>query len=57
MIVTFKALENNQCPWDWFNTQAFITDNKTSTIIWDMCHVKGGGTWPIYPHYNLSTIT
>jgi hypothetical protein len=33
MIVTFKASESNQCPQDWFNTQALITENKTSIII------------------------
>jgi hypothetical protein len=45
VIFTFKALESNQCPWDWFNTQALITKDKTSTTIWDMCQVKSGGTW------------
>jgi hypothetical protein len=44
VIVTFKASESNQCPWNWFNTQTFITEDKTSIIIWDMCQVKGGGT-------------
>jgi len=33
MIVTFKALENNQCPQDWFNTQALTIENKISIII------------------------
>jgi len=45
VIFTFKALESNQCPWDWFNTQALITKDKTSITIWDMCQVKSGGTW------------
>ncbi len=44
MIITFKALENNQCPWIWFSTQTLITEDKTLIIIWDMCQVKGGGT-------------
>ncbi len=47
VIATFKTLESNQCPWDWFNTQTLTIENKTSTIIWDMCQVKGGGTRPI----------
>jgi len=33
LIVTFKALESNQCPRDWLNTQTLITESKTSIII------------------------
>jgi phosphomevalonate kinase len=33
MIVTFKTSKSNQCPQDWFNTQAFSIKNKISTII------------------------
>jgi hypothetical protein len=33
VIIVFKALENNQCPQDCFNTQVLTTKNKTSTII------------------------
>ncbi len=44
VIIAFKTLENNQCPRNWFNTQAFTTKDKTSTIIWDMYQIKGGGT-------------
>jgi hypothetical protein len=45
MIITFKTLKNKQCPQDWFNTQALTFEDKTSTIIWNMCHVEGGRTW------------
>jgi hypothetical protein len=45
MIVAFKASKRNQCPWNWFNTQALTIEDKTSTIIWHMCQVKGGRAW------------
>jgi len=32
VIVTFKALESNQCPRDWFNTLTLTTEDKTSII-------------------------
>ncbi len=44
VIVTFKTLESIQCPWDWFNTKALTIKDKTSTIIWVICQIKGGGT-------------
>ncbi len=47
MIITFKASKSSQCPQDSFKTQALIIEDKTSTIIWDMCQVKSGGTQPI----------
>jgi hypothetical protein len=46
VIVAFKTSYNNQCTWNWFYTQAFTTENKTSIIIWHMCQIQGGGTWP-----------
>jgi hypothetical protein len=33
VIITFKALESNKCPRDWFNTQALTIEDKTSIII------------------------
>ncbi len=37
----------NQCPHDWLKTQAKTTKEKQSTIVWEICHVKGGGIWPM----------
>jgi Holliday junction resolvase RusA-like endonuclease len=33
MIVAFKKSKSNQCPWDWFNTQALTIGNTTSIMI------------------------
>jgi hypothetical protein len=33
MIIAFKASKSNQCPQDWFNTQALTIEDKTLTII------------------------
>jgi hypothetical protein len=43
VIVAFKTSKTNQCP-QIGSTQTLIIEDKTSTIIWDMCQVKRGGT-------------
>jgi hypothetical protein len=43
-MVEWRASLNNQCPLDWFRTQAIITKEKESITIWQIRHVKGGGT-------------
>jgi hypothetical protein len=43
-ILKFKASFNcNQWPLDWLRTQIDTIKEMTSTMIWEMCRVKGGG--------------
>jgi hypothetical protein len=39
-MIKFKTLLNNQWPLDWLKTQANTTRERTSTMIWKICHVK-----------------
>jgi len=43
-IVEFKTSLSNWCPLDWFKTHAITIGERQTTIIWQMCHVTGGGT-------------
>ncbi len=42
-IVEFKESLNSQWPLDWLKTHVDTTRERTSTMIWKICHVKGGG--------------
>jgi hypothetical protein len=39
-----KVSLSNQWPLAWFNMQIVTISDKMSTIIYDICHVRGGGT-------------
>jgi hypothetical protein len=40
----FKAPLNNQWHLHWLKTQANIIKERTSIMIWEMYHIKGGST-------------
>jgi hypothetical protein len=42
-MAKWKTSLNNQCPSDWFKILV-TTKKKQSITIWQICHVKGGGT-------------
>jgi hypothetical protein len=44
-MVEWRASFNNQCPLYWFRLQIITIGERQSTTIWQICHVKGGGTW------------
>jgi hypothetical protein len=41
-MVECKTSLKGQCPCDWLRTHAETTWGKQSTILWEICHVKGG---------------
>jgi hypothetical protein len=46
VMAEFKASDNNQCLAYWFKMQAKTIGLKQTTIVQQMNHVIGGGTWP-----------
>ncbi len=42
-MVKFKESLNSQEPLDWLKTHVHTIGENTSTMIWEICHVKGGG--------------
>ncbi len=46
-MVAFKASFNIQWPFNQFKTQAMTTWNKVFAIIYNICHVRRGGTQPM----------
>jgi hypothetical protein len=46
-MVVCKALFTNQWPFNWFKMQVVTIGDKMYTMICDICHVRGGGTWCI----------
>jgi hypothetical protein len=46
-MATFKASFNNQWLLDWVKMQVTTVRDIISIILRDICHVNGGGTWPM----------
>jgi hypothetical protein len=42
-----KSSLRSQCPHDWLRTHVETTGERQSTIVWEICHVRGGGTKPM----------
>jgi hypothetical protein len=55
-MAEFNASFNNQWPLDWFKIQVDTIGPRESTMMQQMCHVKGGGTIT-HSHRILPSVT